>query len=90
MGRSRAAVLDMAKQYVMEDRATEHGDLEDNFYAIAAYWSNHLGVVVSVTDVAVMMCLLKVARLKSNPGNNDNWLGVSNGSDNTGLRDVLR
>ena len=34
----------------------------------------HLGVDVSAADVAVMMNLLKVARIKSNPTHPDNWV----------------
>jgi hypothetical protein len=48
--------------------------MEDNFNTIGAYWSVHLGVKVDATDVAVMMNLLKVARIKSNPKHPDNWV----------------
>ena len=74
MDYDRATVLDTAKEYVTKDRAADHGDLENNFHTISAYWSNHLGIAVSPTDVAVMMCLLKLARIKSNPGHMDNWI----------------
>ena len=71
---TRGDILDTAKQYITKDRAEEHGDLASNFSTIAAYWSTHLNTPVSVTDVAVMMNLVKVARIKSNPGNLDNWI----------------
>ena len=70
---TRSTVLDNAKEYVTKDRASTHGDMEDNFSTIAEYWSVHLGVEVNAVDVAVMMNLLKVARIKSSPENLDNW-----------------
>ena len=73
---SRGNILDTAKQYVDTDRAKEHGDMKDNFQRIAAYWNAHLGLVsyIKDTDVAVMMTLLKVARIHSNTENVDNWI----------------
>ena len=71
---TRGQVLDTAKEYVTKDRAADHGNMEDNFNTIGAYWSVHLGVKVDATDVAVMMNLLKVARIKSNPKHPDNWV----------------
>ena len=70
----RGDILDTAKQYITKDRAEEHGDLASNFSTIAAYWSTHLNTSVSATDVAVMMNLVKIARIKSNPTNMDNWI----------------
>jgi len=71
---TRGDILDTAKEYVTKDRASDHGNMEDNFNTIGAYWSVHLGVTVDATDVAVMMNLLKVARIKSNPKHPDNWV----------------
>ena len=69
---TRSEILDLAKTYVTQDRAATHGNAERNFGLIAAYWSAHLGADVSAADVAVMMTLLKLARLKSNIGNLEN------------------
>ena len=71
---ARAKVLRTAEKYVCADRASQHGDMENNFQCIAAYWAVHLGTEVTATDVAVMMTLLKVARIKSNVKNSDNWV----------------
>ena len=71
---SRGDVLDTAKQYVTKDRAADHGDMEDNFQRIADYWSVHLDQLIDAHDVAVMMTLLKVARIKSNPYHMDNFI----------------
>jgi hypothetical protein len=71
---TRASVLRTAEQYITHDRAEEHGDIADNFQCIADYWSAHLSVDVTRSDVAIMMALVKVARLKSNVTSMDNWV----------------
>lgn len=71
---TRGNLLDIAKTYITKDRQADHGDAEDNFTRIAQYWSVHLGVPVKAHDVAVMMALLKVARIKQNPNHIDNWV----------------
>jgi hypothetical protein len=70
----RAEILRTAEEYITKDRAATHGNMEDNFSTIAVYWSEHLGIKVTAIDVAAMMALLKVARLKSSEGNEDNWV----------------
>ena len=58
---NRTDILDAARQAVTVDRAATHGQLEDSFGLVAAYWSAHLGTPVSRSDVAVMMIQLKLA-----------------------------
>ena len=74
MSMTRKELLDAAKQIVTQDRNAQHGEPEDTFGLIAAYWSAHLDHPVSSADVSVMMTLLKLALLKTNPTNIDNWL----------------
>lgn len=71
---TRSGILNQAEQYVTKDRAADHGDMEDNFREIAELWTQYTGHTLRSTDVAVMMTLLKIARLKSNPDNADNWI----------------
>ena len=71
---TRTGILNQAEQYVTKDRAADHGDMEDNFREIAELWTQYTGHTLRSTDVAVMMTLLKIARLKSNPDNADNWI----------------
>jgi hypothetical protein len=71
---SRGDILDTAKEYVTKDRAADHGDMEDNFQRIAEFWSVHLDQLIDAHDVAVMMTLLKLARIKSNPKHMDNFI----------------
>ena len=71
---TRTGILNQAEQYVTKDRAADHGDMEDNFREIAELWTQYTEHTLRSTDVAVMMTLLKIARLKSNPDNADNWI----------------
>jgi hypothetical protein len=74
----RADILATASKYVTKDRAATHGDAEDNFRRIADLWNAYLGVnTISAVDVAVMLALLKVARIKSNPTHADNWIDIA-------------
>ena len=70
----RSEILDTAKTYVNVDRAAQHGDAERNFGVIASYWSTHLDVAINAADVAVMMTLMKLARIKANPAHVDSWV----------------
>ena len=71
---SRVEILAAASDCVTRDRAETHGDAARNFELIARYWSAHLGYPVTPRDVPVMMALLKIARIKGNAGNADNWV----------------
>lgn len=74
----RADILATASEYVTIDRAATHGDAEDNFRRIAELWNAYLGVDdITTIDVAVMLALLKVARIRSNPTHADNWIDIA-------------
>ena len=72
---SRSGILETARKYVTKDRAADHGDMEDNFRTIASYWNTHLGIdFIEPQDVAVMMTMLKLARIRQNEKHIDNWI----------------
>ena len=71
---TRADILDTAKQYVTKQRENEHGEMEANFKMIGDLWGTYLERKINPSDVAVMMTLLKIARIKSNPSSGDNWI----------------
>lgn len=70
---TRADILEAARQAVMVDRAATYGDAEDNFATIAELWSVYTGRSLEAHDVAAMMILLKVARIRGNPQHIDSW-----------------
>ena len=75
---NRADILATASEYVTKDRAATHGDAEDNFRRIADLWNAYLGVDdITSIDVAVMLALLKVARIRSNQTHVDNWIDIA-------------
>jgi hypothetical protein len=75
---NRADILATASEYVTKDRAATHGDAEDNFRRIADLWNTYLGLNdITSIDVAVMLALLKVARIRSNPTHADNWIDIA-------------
>ena len=75
---NRAEVLDTAKGYVTQDRASQHGEMENNFTNIEAAWSWWDGIkpenMPAGADCAIKMTLLKIARIASNPEHMDNWV----------------
>lgn len=78
---NRKQVLDAAAACVLQDRAASYGVLEDNFATIAdlwsVYWQRRGLVNFEAVDVAVMMGLLKVARLAGNPKHADSWVDLA-------------
>ena len=70
----RDAILDHAKDIIMNDRAKTHGGAEDSFSTIAIFWSEYLDTIVTREDVCAMMVLLKVARIKGNSTHADSWI----------------
>lgn len=73
----REDVLDRAKEYTTGDRESSYGSPEDNFTLVAALWSAYLGITVLPHDIALLMTLLKVARLKANPRHEDSWVDIA-------------
>ena len=77
------ALLDEAAETIAA-RGAPYGGVEDNFERIARLWSGHLvnrygavSFLLDPTDVAVMMVLLKIARLANNPAHRDSWVDIA-------------
>lgn len=75
----RAQILDTAKQYVTQDRSVDYDTPESNFEKIAALWMAYLGpgFPIEAHDVAVLMALVKVARISSSPTKLDHWVDLA-------------
>ena len=73
---NRLRTLETAIELVCSDREESYGKVEDNFQTIADLWSTYLGYEVLPKDVAALMILLKVARIKAGP-KADNWIDAA-------------
>ena len=61
----REKCLREACEIVNGARNQTYGDVEDNFDRIASLWSTYLDTAVTPIDVAMMMVLLKTARVST-------------------------
>lgn len=80
---NKAELLDNAKAAVA-DRGLNYGRPEDNFERIAKLWNVHTvnrhgpgHAVLDAQDVAMMMVLMKVARLENTPDHIDSWTDIA-------------
>lgn len=74
---TRAETLDKAKLCVCGQRENEYGSPEDNFKIIAALWSAYKDTEFTATDVAMMMALLKIARIKTGTATDDSFVDLA-------------
>lgn len=71
----RKQILENAIRTVCQDRQDRYGEVENNFKLIAGLWSAYLGAAVSAVDVAMMMGMLKMARIKTGKYTQDKLRG---------------
>lgn len=74
---ARGFILDEARHCVCRSREEEYGSPEDSFALIAELWSAYTGCGFEPKDVAVMMILLKTARIAGGSRNLDNWIDIA-------------
>lgn len=72
----RGTILDKAKIVINGERQDQYGNPEDSFSDIARLWTVYTGVEISAHDVAMMMALLKVARIKGGAGSEDSYIDL--------------
>lgn len=76
--KTRSAILTEANNIVSGNRkAGEYGQPEDSFGVVAGLWSEYLDQKIKPHDVAVMMALLKIARIKGGEYKLDNWIDLA-------------
>lgn len=73
---SRSEILDEAKKCICGQRQQDYGEIEDNFSCIADLWTAFKGVKFTAREVAIMMTLLKVARMRK-PGHIDSAIDAA-------------
>lgn len=61
----RAEILEAARVRVCGEHEQDYGTPEDSFALIGKLWASYMGVDFTPKDVAMMMALLKVARIKN-------------------------
>jgi len=75
----RAEILDAAKKCVCGQRVQDYGKPEDNFRQIADLWNAYVGgePQFGPLDVAIMLSLLKVARIRTGTGTDDCFVDLA-------------
>ena len=77
LSRERAAeLLKEAAELINGERAKNYGEPQQSFENIAKLWSTYLGIEISVTDVGMLMILLKVSRNGRNRFKRDNFVDI--------------
>lgn len=74
---TRSDILQRAEQCVCGQREQDYGSPENNFQIIADLWTAYKGVDFTATDVAMMMALLKIARIKSGTATDDSFVDLA-------------
>jgi hypothetical protein len=74
---ARAQLLFDAESAVNGDRNAQYGDPKQDFRRTADMWSAYLGIPVEMHDVAAMMMLLKVSRIRWSPEKYDSWMDAA-------------
>lgn len=62
---NRPEILEAARKCVCGEREQDYGSPEDNFTLIGRLWGVYKGVTFTPKDVAIMMALLKIARIRT-------------------------
>ncbi|HYF56552.1 MAG TPA: DUF6378 domain-containing protein [Salinarimonas sp.] len=62
-----------ASQLVNGPRSQTHGDYRDQHQKCAALWSAYLGQPITAEDVALMLALMKVSRMRMGSYNRDHY-----------------
>ena len=74
---NRPECLEKAKEIVMGQREKEYNSPENSFASIASLWSAYKGTDFTPTDVAMMMSLLKIARIRTGTATEDSFVDLA-------------
>ena len=74
---TRKSILTTAEETVCTDRESMYGKPEDNFKLISELWGAYLFTSLTQKDVAVMMMLLKIARIATGDPHSDYWIDIA-------------
>lgn len=81
---TRSEILDAAKNCVCGKREQDYGSPENNFNTIARLWTIYLQAAnngrapaIYEKDVAIMMSLLKIARIATGTATDDSFIDLA-------------
>ena len=74
---ARTLLLAEAETLVNGDRDDQYGDPRSDFTRTAAMWTAYLGADIQPHDVAALMALLKLSRIRWSPGKRDSWCDLA-------------
>ena len=69
--------MQQADKCVNGQREQDYGTPEQNFQIIADLWGAYKGISFSAVDVAMMMSLLKIARIRNGGGTGDSFVDLA-------------
>lgn len=81
----RTDILEEAIELINGDRNNDYGDPLDDFSTTASLWQTYLartiiardGLELRAHDVAILMSLLKIARMSWSPTKRDHWADLA-------------
>ena len=74
---TREEFLEAARYCICGDRDKQYGEPEDNFQRVARLWGAYLNKALVAEDVAILMCMFKIVRLKSSDyESRDSWIDL--------------
>lgn len=74
---ARADLLAEAERLVNGDRNNQYGDPRQDFQRTATMWGAYLGVEIQPHDVAALMAMLKLSRIRWSPAKLDSWADLA-------------
>lgn len=72
-----SALLKDAEEILVGDRMNDYGTPTETFERISSLWSAYIGIPIAAHEVAMMMILLKMARLGATAEKRDSWLDIA-------------
>lgn len=74
---NRGEILDEAKRLTHTDRQKNYGSPYVNHKRIADLWSVYLETEITPSQVALCLCLVKIARLIETPDHEDSFVDLA-------------
>jgi hypothetical protein len=74
---NRGEILDEAKRLTHTDRQNNYGSPYVNHKRIADLWSVYLETEITPSQVALCLCLVKIARLIETPDHEDSFVDLA-------------